>query len=162
MRNSATADDVVRALNDLTDSGIASERAALSSLGIGPNDAKVLRFLLQRGPDDEPVTPRMLASMLGISSAATTALIDRLAEAGWVEREPYPGDRRSIVVREKIDPDSPARRILSVRRASAVAAAARLGPAERRIVADFLDDIARGEREDIDELAVDDRQSRAS
>jgi DNA-binding MarR family transcriptional regulator len=162
MRHSATADDVVRALNDLTDSGIASERAALSSLGIGPNDAKVLRFLLQRGPDDEPVTPRMLASMLGISSAATTALIDRLAEAGWVEREPYPGDRRSIVVREKIDPDSPARRILSVRRASAVAAAARLGPAERRIVADFLDDIARGEREDIDELAVDDRQSRAS
>ncbi|PVE73085.1 MarR family winged helix-turn-helix transcriptional regulator [Microbacterium testaceum] len=162
MRHSATADDVVKALNDLTDSGIASERAALSSLGIGPNDAKVLRFLLQRGADDEPVTPRMLASMLGISSAATTALIDRLAEAGWVEREPYPGDRRSIVVREKIDPDSPARRILSVRRASAVAAAARLGPAERRIVADFLDDIARGEREDIDELAVDDRQSRAS
>ncbi|WP_295784761.1 MarR family transcriptional regulator [uncultured Microbacterium sp.] len=162
MRHSATADDVVRALNDLTDSGIASERAALSSLGIGPNDAKVLRFLLQRDPDDEPVTPRMLASMLSISSAATTALIDRLAEAGWVEREPYPGDRRSIVVRAKIDIDSPARRILSVRRASAVAAAARLGPAERRIVADFLDDIARGEREDIDEIAVDDQQSRAS
>ncbi len=162
MRHSATADDVVRALNDLTDSGIASERAALSSLGIGPNDAKVLRFLLQRDPDDEPVTPRMLASMLSISSAATTALIDRLAEAGWVEREPYPGDRRSIVVRAKIDIDSPARRILSVRRASAVAAAARLGPAERRIVADFLDDIARGEREDIDEMAVDDQQSRAS
>ncbi|WP_295790831.1 MarR family transcriptional regulator [uncultured Microbacterium sp.] len=152
----------MRALNDLTDSGIASERAALSSLGIGPNDAKVLRFLLQRDPDDEPVTPRMLASMLSISSAATTALIDRLAEAGWVEREPYPGDRRSIVVRAKIDIDSPARRILSVRRASAVAAAARLGPAERRIVADFLDDIARGEREDIDEMAVDDQQSRAS
>lgn len=162
MRHSATADDVVRALNDLTDSGIASERAALSSLGIGPNDAKVLRFLLQRDPEDEPVTPRMLASMLSISSAATTALIDRLAEAGWVEREPYPGDRRSIVVRAKIDIDSPARRILSVRRASAVAAAARLGPAERRIVADFLDDIARGEREDIDEMAVDDQQSRAS
>ncbi len=162
MRHSATADDVVRALNDLTDSGIASERAALSSLGIGPNDAKVLRFLLQRDPDDEPVTPRMLASMLSISSAATTALIDRLAEAGWVEREPYPGDRRSIVVRAKIDIDSPARRILSVRRASAVAAAARLGPAERRIVADFLDDIARGEREDIDEIAVDDQQSRVS
>ena len=162
MRHSATADDVVRALNDLTDSGIASERAALSSLGIGPNDAKVLRFLLQRDPDDEPVTPRMLSSMLSISSAATTALIDRLAEAGWVEREPYPGDRRSIVVRAKIDIDSPARRILSVRRASAVAAAARLGPAERRIVADFLDDIARGEREDIDEIAVDDQQSRAS
>lgn len=156
MRSTATADDVVKALNDLTDSGVASERVALSTLGIGPNDAKVLRFLLQRLPDDEPVTPRMLAAMLGISSAATTALIDRLAEAGWVEREPYPGDRRSIVVRETIAASSPARRILSVRRASASAAAAKLGPVERRIVADFLDDIARGERADIDDLAAED------
>ncbi len=152
MKDATTADDVVKALNDLTDSGVASERAALHSLGIGPNDAKVLRFLLQRTAEDEPVTPRMLAAMLGISSAATTALIDRLAEAGWVEREPYPGDRRSIVVRETIDEDSPARRILSVRRASVVAAARRLGPEERRIVADFLDDIARGETEDIETM----------
>lgn len=156
MKDATTADDVVKALNDLTDSGVASERAALHSLGIGPNDAKVLRFLLQRTAEDEPVTPRILAAMLGISSAATTALIDRLAEAGWVEREPYPGDRRSIVVRETIDEDSPARRILSVRRASVVAAAARLGPEERRIVADFLDDIARGETEDIETMCPND------
>ncbi|MDT0116940.1 MarR family transcriptional regulator [Microbacterium sp. PRF11] len=156
MKDATTADDVVKALNDLTDSGVASERAALHSLGIGPNDAKVLRFLLQRTAEDEPVTPRMLAAMLGISSAATTALIDRLAEAGWVEREPYPGDRRSIVVRETIDEDSPARRILSVRRASVVAAARRLGPEERRIVADFLDDIARGETEDIETMCPND------
>ncbi|MDQ1082851.1 MULTISPECIES: MarR family winged helix-turn-helix transcriptional regulator [Microbacterium] len=163
MRNPATADDVVKALNDLTDSGIASERTALQSLGMGPNDAKVLRFLLQRKRDDEPVTPRMLASMLGISSAATTALIDRLAESGWVAREPYPGDRRSIVVRETIDADSPARRILSVRRASAAAAAERLGPAERRIVADFLEDLARAETEDMGEMCPrDDETPRTS
>ena len=162
MKDAASADDVVKALNDLTDSGVASERAALHSLGIGPNDAKVLRFLLQRSADDEPVTPRILASMLSISSAATTALIDRLADAGWVAREPYPGDRRSIVVRETIPPDSPARRVLSVRRASAAAAAGRLGPAERRIVADFLDDIARGERQDIDDMSANEEAPRAS
>ncbi len=160
MRDAATTDDVVKALNDLTDSGIASERAALQSLGIGPNDAKVLRFLLQRQAEDEPVTPRMLSAMLGISSAATTALIDRLAEAGWVAREPYPGDRRSIVVRQTIDAGSPARRILSVRRASAAAAAQRLGPTERRIVADFLDDIARGETEDMCEICPNDEAPR--
>ncbi|MDR6690048.1 DNA-binding MarR family transcriptional regulator [Microbacterium sp. 1154] len=162
MADATSADDVVKALNGLTDSGIASERHALHSLGIGPNDAKVLRFLLQRSDDDEPVTPRMLASMLGISSAATTALIDRLADAEWVERVPYPGDRRSIVVRETIHADSPARRILSVRSASAAAAAERLGPAERRIVADFLDDIARGEQQDIDDISADEEAPRAS
>jgi len=162
MRDTASTDEVVQALSDLTDSGAASERAALHSLGIGPNDAKVLRFLLQRSPKDEPVTPRMLASMLGISSAATTALVDRLAEAGWVEREPYPGDRRSIVVRETIEASSPARRILSVRRDSTAAAAGRLGPEERRIVADFLLDIARGEQHDIEELSTDDGASRTA
>ncbi|WP_150953280.1 MarR family winged helix-turn-helix transcriptional regulator [Microbacterium testaceum] len=162
MGEATSADDVVRALNDLTDSGVASERVALHSLGIGPNDAKVLRFLLQRTPDDEPVTPRLLASMLGISSAATTALIDRLADAGWVEREPYPGDRRSIVVRETVHADSPARRILAVRSDSAAAAAHRLGPAERRIVADFLTDIARSEKRGIDEMSADDEAPRGS
>ncbi len=75
-------------------------------------------------------------------------------------REPYPGDRRSIVVRQTIDAGSPARRILSVRRASAAAAGQRLGPTERRIVADFLDDIARGETEDMCEICPNDEAPR--
>jgi DNA-binding MarR family transcriptional regulator len=161
MRRTATADDVVRALGDLTDSSAISERAALQSLGIGPNDAKVLRFLLERSEDDDPVTPRLLADMLGISSAATTTLIDRLAEAGWVAREPYPGDRRSIVVRATIDPESPARRILAVRRASVAEAASKLDAAERRVVADFLDDIARVEKHHVDSIAEADSASRS-
>jgi len=162
MRRTATADDVVKALSDLTDSSAISERAALHSLGIGPNDAKVLRFLLDRSEDDEPVTPRLLAEMLGISSAATTALIDRLAEAGWVAREPYPGDRRSIVVRATVDAESPARRVLSVRRASVAEAASRLGATERRVVADFLDEIARVEKQHVDGIGVEDASSRSS
>jgi len=161
MRHTATADDVVKALNDLTDSSAVSERTALQSLGIGPNDAKVLRFLLDRSQNDDPVTPRMLADMLGISSAATTALIDRLAEAGWVEREPYPGDRRSIVVRETIDPASPARRVLAVRRASVTEAASRLGADERRVVADFLDEIARVQKQHVDGLNANNAASRS-
>lgn len=61
-----TEQDVVKAVSDLSESGAASERVALQSLGIGPNDAKVLRFLLDREDDDEPVTrdssPRCWAS----------------------------------------------------------------------------------------------------
>lgn len=162
MTDTTSADDVVKALSDLTDSGVASERTALLSLGIGPNDAKVLRFLLQREAADEPVTPRILAGMLGISSAATTALIDRLADAGWVAREPYPGDRRSIVVRETIDAASPAREILAARSSSAVAAAARLDAEGRRIVAEFLDDVARGETEHLDRMRPDDGTPRTT
>ena len=76
-----TEEDVVKAVSDLSESGAVSERVALHSLGIGPNDAKVLRFLLDREESGEQVTPRLLAEMLRISSAATTALIDRLADA---------------------------------------------------------------------------------
>ncbi len=161
MRHTATADDVVKALSDLTDASAIRERSALHSLGIGPNDAKVLRFLLERGADDEPVTPRALAGMLGISSAATTALIDRLADAGWVAREPYPGDRRSIVVRATIDAASPARHLLAARRSSVALAAAKLGAADRRVVTDFLDEVARSERDQVDEAESEETASRA-
>ncbi|MBQ9917031.1 MarR family winged helix-turn-helix transcriptional regulator [Microbacterium sp. NPDC016588] len=155
-----TEQDVVKAVSDLSESGAASERVALQSLGIGPNDAKVLRFLLDREDDDEPVTPRLLAEMLGISSAATTALIDRLADAGWVERVPFPGDRRSIVVRATIDAASPARHLLAVRRSSVAEAASRLGADERRVVAEFLDEVARAETQRVEHLNPRAGQSR--
>lgn len=155
-----TEEDVVKAVSDLSESGAVSERAALHSLGIGPNDAKVLRFLLDREAGDEPVTPRLLAEMLGISSAATTALIDRLADAGWVERVPYPGDRRSIVVRATIDEAAPARHLLAVRRSSVAAAASRLDSHERRVVADFLDQIARAEKQQMQRLSAQTDESR--
>lgn len=157
-----TEDDVVKAVSDLSESGAASERVALHFLGIGPNDAKVLRFLLDREEGDEPVTPRLLAEMLGISSAATTALIDRLADAGWVERIPFPGDRRSIVVRATIDDASPARRLLAVRRSSVAEAASRLGAAERRVVAEFLDEVARAEKEHMERLSPRAEESRSA
>lgn len=155
-----TEEDVVKAVGALSESGEAAERIALHSLGIGPNDAKVLRFLLGRADDDEPVTPRLLSEMLGISSAATTALIDRLADAGWVERVPFPGDRRSIVIRATIDDDAPARRLLAVRRSSVAAAVARLDADRRRIVADFLDEVARTERHQIELLRSREENSR--
>lgn len=155
-----TEHDVVKAIDNLSESGAASERIALQSLGIGPNDAKVLRFLLDRDHSGEHVTPRLLAEMLGISSAATTALIDRLADAGWVERIPFPGDRRSIVVRATIDESSPARRLLSVRRASVAAAAAQLGAPERRVVREFLDEVVRVETREIARLRPREQEAR--
>lgn len=54
-----TPEDVVKAARDLSESGAASERVALHSLGVGPNDARVLRFLLDREESTEPVTPRL-------------------------------------------------------------------------------------------------------
>lgn len=154
MRHTATADDVVQALDDLSLGEASLDRAILHALGIGPNDAKVLRHLLDLEPTGRPTTPRRLAEMLGISSAATTALIDRLADAGWVAREPHPQDRRSILVRATVPQGSPARRLLSVRRVAVAEAAAQLGAQERRIVVDFLEELHRAEQRYLEQAAL--------
>ena len=46
-----------------------------------------------------PLTPSELAAKLRVSTAATTALIDRLSARGRVVRTPNPADRRSILIR---------------------------------------------------------------
>ncbi len=45
-----------------------------------------------------PLTPSELAGKLRITSAAATALIDRLSARGQVMRTPNPSDRRSVLI----------------------------------------------------------------
>lgn len=65
---------------------------------LSTRDVSALEHLLERpelGPAD-------IASLLGISTASATVLIDRLETAGHVQRQPHPDDRRrkSLVVTE--------------------------------------------------------------
>lgn len=47
----------------------------------------------------EPVGPTQLAHLLGVTSAAASGIVDRLAARGHVERRPHPTDgRRTAVV----------------------------------------------------------------
>ena len=62
--------------------------------GLNSTDMECLDLLhLERS-----ATPGRLAELTGLTTGAVTALIDRLERAGFVRREPHPGDRRSIVV----------------------------------------------------------------
>ncbi|SFT65433.1 DNA-binding transcriptional regulator, MarR family [Geodermatophilus amargosae] len=45
-----------------------------------------------------PSTQRALADALGVSARNVTGLVDGLAEAGLVTREPHPTDRRATLV----------------------------------------------------------------
>ncbi|RFA18017.1 MarR family winged helix-turn-helix transcriptional regulator [Subtercola boreus] len=42
------------------------------------------------------ITPKQLASDLGVTNGAITGLSDRLIAAGLLQREAHPGDRRSL------------------------------------------------------------------
>ena len=63
-------------------------------LGLHPTDNQCLGLLELHGD----LTPSRLAHRLGLSRSATTAALDRLERAGYVQRLPDPRDRRQVIV----------------------------------------------------------------
>lgn len=63
-------------------------------LGLGPSDHKCLDLLLQH--DD--MTGSRLVAMTGLTSGAITGVVNRLEQAGYVQRRPDPTDGRRQLV----------------------------------------------------------------
>jgi DNA-binding MarR family transcriptional regulator len=64
--------------------------------GLAPTDATALRALDLVGGEERPVGA--LGRDLGLSSAATTGVVDRLERAGLAQRRVDPADRRRVLV----------------------------------------------------------------
>lgn len=62
--------------------------------GLNVTDMECLRLLFQKGI----ATPSELARHTGLTSGATTAMLDRLEKAGLIERRPNPNDRRGTLI----------------------------------------------------------------
>jgi DNA-binding MarR family transcriptional regulator len=62
--------------------------------GLNITDSECLRLLFLKGL----ATPSELARHTGLTSGATTAMLDRLEKAGWIERRPNPDDRRGTLI----------------------------------------------------------------
>jgi len=60
-----------------------------------------LAYASAAGEARAPLSPGELGSELGLSSPATTALINRLERAGHLSRERHPSDRRKVVLRTR-------------------------------------------------------------
>lgn len=67
---------------------------SLAGMGLTESRAHLVWQLQQRGP----CTQATLAAGLGVTPRAITALVDGLAESGFVTREPHPADRRAALV----------------------------------------------------------------
>jgi DNA-binding MarR family transcriptional regulator len=67
--------------------------------GLHDTDVRALIHLLDADRAGLPATPGWLGSQLGLTSASTTALVDRLEGAGHVRRERDPADRRKVEIR---------------------------------------------------------------
>jgi DNA-binding MarR family transcriptional regulator len=108
------------------------------STGLGENDLLALRYLLTAMQDRRSIGPKELAAYLGISSASTTVLIDRLERAGQVRREHSPFDRRALILVPTAKTDEEVQAALGDVPARMIEVANRLNPVEAQVVIDFL------------------------
>lgn len=113
-----------------------------AALRLGESDLAALRFVIKAGLDGVPLRQRELASSLAISSASTSALVDRLERTGFVRRTPHPEDRRSIAIETTPLTDDDLGADLEVLRDSVLDVAQTLDEDQRRVVAQFLDSLA--------------------
>lgn len=63
-------------------------------LTVNPTDLQAMQHLIMGGP----LGPTELSRRLGISTAATTAVVDRLVAVGHASRTQHPTDRRGVVI----------------------------------------------------------------
>ncbi|MEO3873017.1 MarR family transcriptional regulator [Nonomuraea sp. B12E4] len=78
--------------------------ATAEAAGLNTTDYYALNLLDLTGP----LTSGELAARTGLTTGATTRLIDRLERGGYVRRAPDPADRRKVIVeaageREELD-----------------------------------------------------------
>ncbi|MEU1938696.1 MarR family transcriptional regulator [Streptomyces coeruleorubidus] len=66
--------------------------------GLHPTDVRALIHLLDAGREGVRATPGWLGAQLGVNSASTTALVDRLERLGLVRRERDTRDRRRVLL----------------------------------------------------------------
>ncbi|WP_245570421.1 MarR family winged helix-turn-helix transcriptional regulator [Microbacterium luticocti] len=112
---------------------------ARTRMALNESDMEALRLLVAAKGESRLVTPGALAEHLGISTASTTKLLDRLEAAGHIERAPHPTDRRALVVRITDRTHERVRDEIGRTHAHRFEVAAALTPAERETVIRFLD-----------------------
>lgn len=119
----------------------AEQRVSAASreyMKLGDNDMKALRYAIVMADKGEHVTARDIAEHLGISSAATTKLLDRLEEGGHIRRSQHPHDRRALTVVVNSSTRAAAESTVGREHARRFRVAAELSSAEREVVIRFL------------------------
>ncbi|MET9731591.1 helix-turn-helix domain-containing protein [Streptomyces sp. NPDC006458] len=98
MREQGPELEIVHLLRATTvELGLHSARFANRN-GMHPTDVRALIALMDASRADEELTAGRLGAALGLNSAGTTALVDRLERAGLVRRVRGARDRRQVVV----------------------------------------------------------------
>ncbi|KQO00803.1 hypothetical protein ASF21_10820 [Arthrobacter sp. Leaf234] len=85
----------LREMRQLTNKAYRDQRDARN---LNDKDMATLGYLSQEWNDGKAVSPKDIATHLGLSSATTTAVLDRLEADGYVTRRPSSTDRRAVLL----------------------------------------------------------------
>ncbi|GIE78589.1 hypothetical protein Aph02nite_45390 [Actinoplanes philippinensis] len=96
-------DQVIDALNQYVTSTMDVTQHVARWLGVGTADAEAFGHVAYAQDRGTPISPKDLARRIGLSTGATTTLINRLESAGLVVRSREHRDRRVVTLR--IPPD---------------------------------------------------------
>ena len=130
--------EVLQAFRVYRAAELAMRRRTREAMSMGENELLVLRYLLKAQSEDRRVSPSELARYLAVSTASTTAIIDRLEKSGHIVRRPHPTDRRSIHVIATEKSDQEVRETLGTMHARMMDAVRDMTPDESRIVIECL------------------------
>lgn len=143
-RSGIAAEDVaqvsalMRALGGLRDAEDRLSEASLRYMKLNRTDMRALHFLIVCENQGAVATPGALASHLGISTASTTKMLDRLERGGHVVRSAHPSDRRALAITITARSRQAAMDTVGRQQAKRFHAAARFSAAERDVVIRFL------------------------
>lgn len=129
------------ALGDLRD---AEQRLSLASrryMQLNETDMRALHYLIVCANRGVIATPGGIAQHLGISTASTTKLLDRLEKGAHIRRAPHPTDRRALAISITPETRQAAMETVGRQQSKRFYAAARLTSQEREVVIRFLVDM---------------------
>lgn len=75
-------------------SSILFRNAVRNRAGLNITDSECLSFLSIKGV----LTPKEISHFTGLTTGSTTAMLDRLENAGFIRRKPNPDDRRGVLI----------------------------------------------------------------
>ncbi|MFD5863488.1 MarR family winged helix-turn-helix transcriptional regulator [Agromyces sp. NPDC127015] len=158
----AEVDQVVRVMRSLRGWHETQRRMSEASrryMKLNETDMRAIRYLIAARNQGEIATPGALSAYLGISSASTTKLLDRLEHGGHIVRAPHPTDRRALAISVTDATRVAARESVGRLHARRFAVAAALTPAERETVIRFLDALSATEPDEVTEPEPDPDQA---
>lgn len=140
--------ELMASLGELRDAEQRLAEASRRYMKLNETDMRALHYLIVCANRGAVATPGGIAQHLGISTASTTKLLDRLESGGHVVRSAHPSDRRALAISITPETKKAAMETVGRQQARRFHSAARLTEAEREVVIRFLRDMTK-------ELALD-------